>query len=71
MFLTATFFSVLYHLGDIYVIPHQLHNHDPHSLHLADPLPGHLEVHHDQVLFLGRDNVYPAEVQNSSDSWIL
>ena len=62
--------SVFSCLGNLPTFPHQLHPHDPHGLHLVNSLPGHLEVHHDQVLLPGRHALHPTKVQNTSHSWL-
>ena len=46
------------------------HGDDPHSLHLVDPLPGHLEVHHDQAPHLGSQPVYWDKVQTGPNLWL-
>ena len=42
----------------------------PHSLNLVDPLPGHLEVHHDQVPHQGSQPVYWDQVQTGPNLWL-
>ena len=41
--------SVLTWVGNLLVVPRQLHGDDPHRRHLAHPLPRHLEVGRGQV----------------------